>query len=48
MTKQKDREHTDKAMRTEEPPNANERRLVIEEYITNLREVLRRLRRLFN
>jgi len=35
-------------MTTDEPPSAEEPGRIVEEYIADLREVLRKLRRLFN
>jgi hypothetical protein len=52
MAKQNDRQRadarTEKTTATEEPAHVEERQRVIEEYIADLREVLRKLRRLFN
>jgi hypothetical protein len=48
MTTRNDRQRTEKPFATEEPPRAEEPRQVIEEYIADLREVLRKPRRLFN
>ena len=48
MAKQTDRKHTQEDARTEELPHADERRLVIEQQVAELRELLKKLRRLFN
>jgi hypothetical protein len=52
MAKQNDRQrddaHTGKTTATEEPPHVEEPQRVIEEYVADLRAVLKKLRRLFN
>ena len=48
MATRNDRERTEETTATEALPPAEERRRLIEEYIADLREVLRKLRRLFN
>jgi hypothetical protein len=52
MAKRNDRQRVDarieETIATEEPAHVEEPQRVIEEYIADLREVLRKLRRLFN
>jgi hypothetical protein len=48
MATRNDRECIEETTATEKLPRADEPRRVVEEYIADLREVLRKLRRLFN
>jgi hypothetical protein len=48
MATRNDRERAEETTAVGELPPAEEPRRVIEEYIADLREVLRKLRRLFN
>jgi hypothetical protein len=47
MAKRKDYERTEETMATEESPGTEERRRIVEEYVNDLHEILKKLRKLF-